>query len=1301
MSLGERGLGGAGRARSVDPRFEVLERLSNEPVPLLRVRDHLRGTEVGMRLLAASEIPPSALEGFRQLFADLSRFHHPHLARVFDLGRTQSAVFYTRELGPTQSALEALAIGDEHAVVQSLVGLTDGLAMLHASGMVHGLATADHLRLSCVEGRLGGACVTDSGLHRLLPWRHLAARRGYWPPEVTAGAEATPASDLYGLGATFLEALGGEEALDLLARGRTRPFRTAIRGLDRHLLDLLDRLVAQDPRQRPANGLEVLRMMRNPDWALPPRPRSVELFLSPLMMGREQELASLLGLLRRAAGGGAHAAEVVGASGLGRSRLLTELAAKAEIEGWTVVRVERPSAADGIGELARRVEMALGCRGLTAAGPALVEEPSHHGIENGSETPRYAHLTAALGAAVDRTQCRLLLVADHADHLPPDLLAALCYLVTETGSRSILVVASGLTPLGLPHAEQVELRPLGETELRRLLAPLLTEIVNPEPAFRALESASGGNPLWVGLVLASWLRSGRLRFTQGRPCFDEQVAADIPPSIAAAVHEIVSALDPPERDLVEALAVWGRPLPASLAAKLLPGGVIARQPLVTADATGSLRFVADTFGAVILEGLAGDRRQFWHAAILAVLEGQEISAGERAFHLMGAGRTAEAVRDLLAGAQRAEEIAALGQALEYFRHALANLSALDPGEVDRPALVLRAAQLAVQVGELKWAREVLDELDLPVSTESERRLRFEVVLARANVRREQRLPVEAAPIYAEARALAARAGASATELLRLDIDEATNDGFGGRWQVGVERLRPAIAGLAAQGPLPLLALAMSRMAVLRGESGDAKGAAIYLLRAVRLARRARDPLFAARALTNLGFFYHRLGRYSRALKALDRCRDQLAACPHDGLAASELVHRGNVLLSLGRFEEAERALLHARIIRIRAGERGQLPPLLIELGRLRRHTGRIEEAEESYTQAIAIAEQFNLPAVHTARANLGELLLHMGEFRESERLMRLGLADPRPDHRGLSLLNLGSLLRLRGRFRQALEALSESATTLARHLPRQHPLALIQSARVHLDRGDPEATELQIEGLQLAAESVDEEVRANYHLVQGLLLVRRRREPYAAFGRAIEAARQSGDPTLLAEILIDALGAALERPDPDAAWLRQGWRDLEQAAARTNARRVAEGLRGLRGEVAMRCPGRPSDAEPAADFAPKVTAWGESSLDIIVQQLIRESGGTAGALVLVAGLTPEGRLSVVPVDKSPEGEDVRPYRVRAREFDRRIFRDALEAVGGNVPRAARLLRLPVSTFRYRAAKLGLLERGGDSMSQSG
>ena len=53
----------------------------------------------------------------------LSRLYHPSLARALDFGRTKSAVYYTRELAPRDSVVEALGAPDEHTLVQCLAGI--------------------------------------------------------------------------------------------------------------------------------------------------------------------------------------------------------------------------------------------------------------------------------------------------------------------------------------------------------------------------------------------------------------------------------------------------------------------------------------------------------------------------------------------------------------------------------------------------------------------------------------------------------------------------------------------------------------------------------------------------------------------------------------------------------------------------------------------------------------------------------------------------------------------------------------------------------------------------------------------------------------------------------------------------------------------------------------------------------------------------------------------------------------------------------------------------------------------------
>ncbi len=1275
------------------PRYEqgdILE--STHAGQLLRVHDRLRQETVALRAQRLSSVPRGGIEVFRRLFARLRSLEHPHLPQVFDLGTTESVVFYTRELLPHErrrgrplaNGPSGPHVADEHMLRQCLASLASALAALHAAGLVHGLIIPRHVQVTIEKGRVAGAWLTEVGFHSLVPPQFFALNRRYLAPEIRSGGRPSPASDIFGLGMVFLDALESGTAK------RRRSSRLPARGPDvgAEVRAFLRELAAPDPARRPADG-EVLRQrLRDPVWALPAPTSTGDDFLSPSLVGRAKTLAVLDRLLASAAEGEARAALLVGETGSGRSRLVEWLAAKAAAAGWATARVSAERGAGGLEALGRIVSEALGLSATMLAPDACLPVPG------------YAQLSAAIIRELKGAGVPLLVLADDADQLPPDVRVALCHLAVEAGRLPLLVLGAGHTPESLPGAKPIPVGRLQERDLRRLLAPLLAEAVNPEAIFAAVAREADGNPLQVRILLRAWLEAGRLRFERGRPVFDEGGFAEAPIAMESAIRGLVERLDARERALVELLAVW-EPLPAGAAETALGGPVAVPETLVERMPGDMLRLASDSIAPVIRNMLSAERRRSLHESILAALAGPDVAPGLRAPHLVATGRTLEAVRDLVAAGEQAVKAGAIHAALESYRAALAQTPALEPGAIDRNALALAAAKLALHVGELTRSRAALVGIEAPeAEAECDPARRFEILLVRAQILRERRLTAEAAAAFAAARALAAAEPALAPELIRVDIEEAANDCCAGRWEIGVERLRPRLAALeAAGGPPRALALALKNMSMLLNLGGEGRDAALHAARAARVARTAGDSVLQSRALVNLGYVYHRLSLPARALRSLDRARVLLARCPHEGLRASELTHRGQVLIAHGDFAAAETALLHARAIRLRTGDHGRLPAILIDLGRLRRHRGQLNEAASSYEQALAIAEEFELPAAHTARGNLAELLLYQGEIRSAERLFRAALSDPRRETRGLCFCNLATLYRREGRFPEAIAALAESERLLS-GLPALRAHAVIEAARVHLAAGVTEAAELRLAEMADDVESADPETRAGYHLARGLVQSRGGGGARSAFDAAIAAARETGDPTFRACVLVDALHAAATAAEPDAPWLRARLDELTQVAVLTDARAVASEVAAVRGEVVSRFPPPRAGDELAARFVQNVVEQGRSAEETLLGELVSRLGG-GGALLLAVGLTPEGKLNIAPVPALAEqSTTVRPYRVAAREFDRRILRQALAATGGNVPEAARLLCLPESTFRYRASKLKLLGRAARETSSS-
>jgi len=95
-----------------------------------------------------------------------------------------------------------------------------------------------------------------------------------------------------------------------------------------------------------------------------------------------------------------------------------------------------------------------------------------------------------------------------------------------------------------------------------------------------------------------------------------------------------------------------------------------------------------------------------------------------------------------------------------------------------------------------------------------------------------------------------------------------------------------------------------------------------------------------------------------------------------------------------------------------------------------------------------------------------------------------------------------------------------------------------------------------------------------------------------------------------------------------------------------------------------------------------------------LERALAPLGAEAGALIVALDVRPGSEIHghTAAAGESPARATSRPalkpYRVALRDFDRELFRAALERTGYQVPAAARLLRLPESTFRYRAGKAG-------------
>ena len=334
-----------------------------------------------------------------------------------------------------------------------------------ASRAAHGGANADAAREALALWR--GPALSDiadepfaAPLIRRLEEQRLEAAELAIEADLAAGRHLEVTSEIDALVAEhpLRERLHAQRMLALYRCGRQAEALEAYREARRTLVEeigvepgpelrrLHDAILRQDA------SLEV-------DTAVPELPRELGTVSSSPLAGRERELAWLRAHWQRARLGDGGLVTLLGTAGMGKTRLVAELAGEAHGEGATV---------------------------LYAAGSGAPE--------------------AALAAIARARQARrpTLLVLDDADRTPGDVRAALLRLTAELRSHASLAVVTGGELANLRPTASVTLPPLGADAVHRialLYAP--GETATDVPVDSLLE-ASSGVPRRVHELAAEW-----------------------------------------------------------------------------------------------------------------------------------------------------------------------------------------------------------------------------------------------------------------------------------------------------------------------------------------------------------------------------------------------------------------------------------------------------------------------------------------------------------------------------------------------------------------------------------------------------------------------------------------------------------------------------------------------------------------------------------------------------------------------------------------------------------------------------
>ena len=218
-----------------------------------RASDLALGHPVALRLFRFE--PTADLASFLAAAGRAARLRHPGVVQVYDYGRfgPEGIPFLVTEPASVTSLATVLGTGPlEPAWVLSMIReVASALDAAHTLGLVHQHINPRNLLLAP-----GGAVkLTDFGSPRPAepPASAPEDPPGYVAPERTRGTPATPASDLYSLGAVAWECLRGTSLPAALERGGP-PVPRLSAAVGAEVAALVADLTAMDPAARPASA---------------------------------------------------------------------------------------------------------------------------------------------------------------------------------------------------------------------------------------------------------------------------------------------------------------------------------------------------------------------------------------------------------------------------------------------------------------------------------------------------------------------------------------------------------------------------------------------------------------------------------------------------------------------------------------------------------------------------------------------------------------------------------------------------------------------------------------------------------------------------------------------------------------------------------------------------------------------------------------------------------------------------------------------------------------------------------------
>jgi tetratricopeptide (TPR) repeat protein len=429
-------------------------------------------------------------------------------------------------------------------------------------------------------------------------------------------------------------------------------------------------------------------------------------------VGRERELADAAALWRKAVAGEGGVLLISGEPGIGKTRLVQEIATRAEVSGGRVLAGE--CFAEGgapYTPVAQIIRAAL-TDGLNLNLPDLVvadlitiapdlrtrypDVPPNPPLDPAAEQQRlFESVVAFCNAVTD--QAPLLLFLDDVHWADSGTLYLLRHLARRMSRRRSLIVAGyrevelgGSRPfhdvlLDLNRARlanRLKLSRLDRKQTHDLLAALFAEEITPE-FLDGIYRETEGNPFFIEEVVRELVESGKLYFQDGRWVRPSMEELEIPQSVRVAIQARVANLPEEAQKALQLAAILGREFDFETLAEtsesdedaLIDALECARDAQLIEDLESRggewFSFVHALVPAALRENLSGLRRGRLHRRAASAIEKLRPEDYEAlAYHYGETGDETRALVYIIQAADRALATYANHDAENHYRAAL-------------------------------------------------------------------------------------------------------------------------------------------------------------------------------------------------------------------------------------------------------------------------------------------------------------------------------------------------------------------------------------------------------------------------------------------------------------------------------------------------------------------------------------------------------------------------------------------------------------------------------------------------------